>query len=236
MRIVRSYFKGWNWFEIALLTLGIVLPLAVGIPLQSDGLQIATVMIWLTAVLLYAKAKPESYIFDIVATTLYIIVAFQASLFGEFIVQAFIAMPLMLYGMVNWLRNLRKDKKYGTVVKIKKVTVREVIIVFASQMIMSVGYFFLLGAFDTVFLWVSTAAVSVGVFAMYFMARRSIVSLFGFIALDLLQIALWILIVASGAASSAVMIVLPFMLLVNDIYGIFSWNKLTDNQESSAKS
>jgi nicotinamide mononucleotide transporter len=226
VRAIRNYFKGWNWFEIAFMVVAVVAPVVVGIILKSNILHIATCSVWLFSAMLLAKAKPEGYFFDIGSSVLYPIVAFQERLFGEVIVQVFIILPIAVYGLISWLRNKRVDRKVGTVAKLRNVRWKEVLLVALSQVVMGVGYFFLLRAFDTAFLWISTVLLCIVIFSTYFLARRCIFGFIGFIVTDVLQIAIWVLITVTVSPTVGVMIIAPFMLLINDIYGVINWTKL----------
>jgi len=227
---IHRYFKGWNWFEITYLCVVIVLPIIVGVLLRSSILQIITTIIWLVVSILLAKGKPEGTVLDLVACILYPIVAFQQALYGEVITQLFVILPLCIYAVFSWLRNRRRDDKKGEVAIIKKINWKEVFIVVTAQVIMGIGYFFLLQFFGTSFLWLSTILMAVVVFSQYFMARRCMIGYVGFVITDFLQIAIWILVAVTFDVSSAVMVIVPAMLLITDVYGIIEWRKLYKTQ------
>ena len=230
MRFIKRYFKGWNWFEITFLIGSITIPLIIGIIFKSSGLEIATTVFTLLVSLFFAKAKIEGYFLSFVSLPLYILVSLQAKFYGEVIICAVILFPVAIYGTANWLRNKLTDKKKGQVIRVSHTSWRELTLVILSQSIMFVGYFFLLKAFNTAYLIVSTISVTTSVIAAYLVARRSQLGLLGYVFNDIVVIILWALVVASGSTNSIVILVMPCMYLINDIYGTFAWLKLRKRQ------
>ena len=69
------------------------------------------------------------------------------------------------------------------------------------------------------------------VLASYFEARRSELSLFCYIANDIVIITLWIMPVIAGETALISVLVGPILLLINDIYGSYNWKKLKEVQK-----
>lgn len=67
--------------------------------------------------------------------------------------------------------------------------------------------------------------------ASYFEARRSELSLFCYIANDIVIITLWIIPVIAGTTALISVLVGPILLLINDIYGSYNWKKLKETQK-----
>jgi len=49
-----------------------------------------------------------------------------------------------VWGFVQWIKNRRQDEKQGKVVIVNKVKSKECLLLLASQLVMGVGYYFLL--------------------------------------------------------------------------------------------
>lgn len=92
-------------------------------------------------------------------------------------------------------------------------------------------YFFILKLFNTDLLVISSLSVVTSVLASYFEARRSELSLFCYIANDIVIITLWLIPIISGQTQLISVIVGPILLLINDIYGSYNWKKLKEKQE-----
>jgi len=232
----KNYFRGWNWFEIGFLIASIVVPIAVGIPLGSGPIEIISANVTLIAAILFAKGKIEGYIFAFTAIPLYMIIAWHKQLFGELIIQAAIVYPLVLYGFINWWRFRSGKSSADTHTLVGHTSWREILIVVFSQLVLLVGYYFLLQYFGTRFLVLSSLSISAAVIGNYLIARRCQFGPGVFIPSDIILIILWSFVIADGGGGgAAVKLVMPIMFLVNDIYGVFEWRALAARQKKSRK-
>ncbi|MCL2587529.1 MAG: nicotinamide riboside transporter PnuC [Firmicutes bacterium] len=226
---VTNYFRGWNVFEIAFFIAALVVPLAIGIPLGSSALEIASSSATLITAILFSKGKLEGYFLALVAMTLYTIVAFRVELFGEMIIQVAIVFPITIFGFVTWARFRNKDK--GDTVLVGYVGKREFIIIISTQLVMLIGYYFLLEAFNTRFAALGAISIATAVVGNYLIARRCQFGPGVFIPSDIALIVLWSLVIADGGGAGAIVkLVMPIMFLINDIYGIFEWRRLKREQ------
>ena len=85
--------------------------------------------------------------------------------------------------------------------------------------------------FNTDLLILSSCSIVTSVLASYFEARRSELSLFCYIANDLILITLWIIPIIKGNTTLISVLVGPILLLINDIYGSYNWKKLKNKQK-----
>ena len=122
-----------------------------------------------------SKGKVESYFVGFVSVFFYGIISYNQNYYGELIITAFLTFPIMIIGIISWLRH--QDKEDDTVI-ISSLSKKEITIAFLSQLILFWIYYFLLKAFNTDLLVISTISVVTSVLASYFEARRSELSLF----------------------------------------------------------
>ena len=134
----------------------------------------------------------------------------------------------MIIGIISWLRHL--DKENDTVI-ISSLSKKEIIITLLSQLALFWIYYFILKAFNTDLLVISTFSVVTSVLASYFEARRSELSLFCYIANDLVIITLWLIPIINGQTELISVLVGPILLLINDIYGSYNWSRLKKLQK-----
>ena len=85
--------------------------------------------------------------------------------------------------------------------------------------------------FNTDLLMISSLSVVTSVLASYFEARRSELSLFCYIANDFVIITLWLIPIIGGDVELIPVLVGPFLLLINDIYGSFNWSRMKKQQK-----
>ena len=134
----------------------------------------------------------------------------------------------MIIGIISWLRHQDEE---DDVVIISSLSKKEITIALASQLVLFWVYYFILKAFNTSLLVISSISVVTSVLASYFEARRSELSLFCYIANDLVIITLWLMPIIGGDTALISVLVGPVLLLINDIYGSYNWRRLKKAQE-----
>lgn len=219
-------FKDWTKFEILFLFIGTLLALILTPVFNGTIIDLLYTLLYFWTALLLAKGKYSCYIIGIISTFFYAYVSYTNNYYGEIIISMFCTLPLMIIGLINWLKN-QDDTK--TVI-IKEINKKELIIVLLSQAIMFSGYYYLLKYFNTSNLFVSTLSIVASLIATYLTARRSEYGFIGFIINDLILITLWGLPVINGNLNLIPVLLCPLLLLINDIYGVYNWKKLKEEQ------
>lgn len=219
-------FKDWTKFEIMFLFIGTLLALILTPVFNGTIIDLLYTLLYFWTALLLAKGKYSCYIIGIISTFFYAYVSYTNSYYGEIIISMFCTLPLMIVGLINWLKN---QDDTNTVI-IKEITKKELIIVLLSQAIMFNGYYYLLKYFNTSNLFVSTLSIVASLIATYLTARRSEYGFIGFIINDLILITLWGLPVIKGSLNLIPVLLCPVLLLINDIYGVYNWKKLKEQQ------
>ena len=219
-------FKDWTKFEILFLFIGTLLALILTPVFNGTIIDLLYTLLYFWTALLLAKGKYSCYIIGIISTFFYAYVSYTNSYYGEIIISMFCTLPLMIVGLINWLKN---QDDTNTVI-IKEITKKELIIVLLSQVIMFSGYYYLLKYFNTSNLFVSTLSIVASLIATYLTARRSEYGFIGFIINDLILITLWGLPVINGNLNLIPVLLCPVLLLINDIYGVYNWKKLKELQ------
>lgn len=225
---MKKIFKNWTKFESIFLLCGTLLALILTPLFRGKLVDLLYTLLYFWTALLLAKGKYSCYIIGIISTFFYSYVSYTNNYYGEIIISMFCTLPLMIIGLLNWLKH-QDDTK--TVI-IKEITKKELIIVLVSQVIMFGGYYYLLKYFNTSNLIISTLSIVASLIATYLTARRSEYGFIGFIINDLVLITLWGLPVITGKTSLIPVVLCPVLLLVNDIYGVYNWKRLKKIQRS----
>ncbi len=118
---------------------------------------------------------------------------------------------------------------------INTLSKREIALSFLSQVPLYWFYYFILKIFNTDLLVISSLSVVTSVLASYFEARRSELSLFCYIANDFVIITLWLIPIIGGKTELIPVLVGPFLLLVNDIYGSYNWSRMKKQQKENSQ-
>lgn len=177
------------------------------------------------------KGKVECYLVGFVSIFFYGIVSYSQGYYGELLITALLTFPIMIIGIRDWLKHQDKE---NDVVIINTLSKKEIAISLLSQVPLYWFYYFILKMFNTDLLVISSLSVVTSVLASYFEARRSELSLFCYIANDLVIITLWLIPIINGNTELIPVLVGPLLLLVNDIYGSFNWRKMKQEQSKTS--
>ena len=228
MQYMYNYFKDWNLFEKLYLFVGIVVGILTSIIFNGTIIDSLYTITYLTTAILMSKGKVESYFIGIISVFFYGIVSYNQGYYGELLITIFLTFPMMIIGIISWLKHQDKDED---VVIISSLSKKEIVFAFSSQLILFWVYYFLLKAFNTDLLMISSLSIVTSVLATYFEARRSELSLFCYVANVLILITLWMIPIINGVTSLISVLIGPMLLLVNDIYGSYNWKRLKDIQK-----
>lgn len=230
--MIKNYFKDWTKFELTFLITGLIISTLSSVIFEGTIIDTLYTSLYLITALLMSKGKVESYFVGLVSVFFYAIISYNQGYYGELIITAFLTFPIMIIGIVSWLRHQDKE---DDVVIISSLSKKEIITAFGLQIILFWAYYFLLKAFDTDLLVISSISVVTSVLASYFEARRSELSLFCYMANDIVIITLWLIPIILGDTALISVLVGPILLLVNDIYGSYNWNKMKKKQKEKNK-
>ena len=226
--MIKKYFEDWNKFEKSFLICGLLTSIISSIIFNGTVIDTLYTSLYLITALLMSKGKVECYFVGFVSVFFYGIVSYNQGYYGELIITAFLTFPIMIIGIISWLRH--QDKEEDTVI-ISSLSKKEITIALLSQLVLFWIYYFILKAFNTDLLVISTMSVVTSVLASHFEARRSELSLFCYIANDLVIITLWLIPIISGQIELISVLVGPILLLINDIYGSYNWRRLKNQQK-----
>ena len=132
--------KSWTKFEILFLILGTALALVLTPIFKGTVIDLGYTLLYFWTALLLAKGKYACYIIGIISTFFYAYVSYTNNYYGEVIISMCCTLPLMIIGLINWLKH---QDDTNTVI-IKDITRKELIIVLISQAVLFYGYYYLL--------------------------------------------------------------------------------------------
>ena len=226
---MKKLFKNWSILELFLLTCCPIVVLVVGIIFKSDALTIITSIGGIVCGMLLAKGFAMGQFFGALIAILYSIVSFKNGFYGEMLIYLLIALPMYIWGVIEWLRHKNKETKS---VQINSISIKEWVIVGICSVLVFIGSYFLLKALNTNELIVSTMSFNFSILARYLLARRCKYGFASYIIYDLILIVLWGIPIIQGDLTLLVMLVNPIVNLVNDSYGFINWTKLQRKQKN----
>ena len=227
MKKILSYFNELSLFEKGLWIVSVIAVLlssaATGF---GDPLSTIASLIGVTALIFVAKGYVIGQVLTIVFAFFYGFISFFFCYYGELITYLGMSAAMAALATVEWLRNPYKGTKE---VKIKKLTPLSAVLLFVSCALVTFAFYFILKAFGTASLVVSTFSVTTSYLASALTFLRSPYYALAYAANDIVLIVLWI--IASLSDISCIPMTVCFiMFFANDIYGFYNWKRMAENQ------
>jgi len=192
-------------------------------------LTLAASLIGATSLIFIAKGNPFGQLLMIIFGVVYAVISYRFAYYGEMITYLGMTGPMSLFALVSWLKNPYNGNR--SEVKVARIGMGEVALMFILTAIVTVLFYFVLDAFNTSNLIPSTISVTTSFLAAYLTFKRNPCFALAYAANDVVLIVLWIL--ASIEDISYLSVVICFiMFLFNDLYGYISWLRMQKRQES----
>ena len=197
---------------------------------RESYLTLIASLIGVTSLIFAAKGNPVSQVLMIVFSILYGIISYSFAYYGEMITYLGMTLPMSAVALVAWLRHPYQGKKAE--VQVNRIGKTDVIWMLLLTVAVTVAFYFILEAFDTANLLLSTVSVTTSFLAVFLTFRRSPYYALAYAANDIVLIVLWIL--ASLEDIHYVSVVVCFVVFfVNDMYGFISWRRMAKRQRVS---
>ena len=225
MKKILSYFSKTElilWFSSLL-----IITLSFLIFDRENFLTLIASLIGSTSLIFSAKGNPFGQFLMIIFSILYGIISFSFAYYGEMITYLGMTGPMALFALVSWIRNPYNDNKAE--VRVNRIKSKEIIFMFILSAVITLGFYFILKAFNTSYLFFSTLSVTTSFIAVYLTFRRSPHFALAYAVNDIVLIVLWSL--ATTYDISYLSVIICFvMFLVNDLYGFFNWLRMQKSQ------
>lgn len=221
-------FRDLTRFEKAL---WIVSMLVVGVSslFSGEGAVLSAIasLIGVTALIFVAKGYVFGQIMTVAFAVLYGIISYFLAYYGEMITYLCMSAPAALVTIVEWLHHPYAGTKE---VKVRRITKWHFLVVTILTALVTVAFYFILGALGNARLIVSTISVTTSFLASSLTFLRSPYYALAYAANDIVLIVLWIL-AAMKNISYLPMVFCFVMFLFNDIYGFYSWKCMQKRQK-----
>ena len=214
--------KNLNKFEICLWIISaVVVTLSFLVAVKKDYMTLTASLIGVTALIFMAKGDVLGQLLSVFFAVFYAIVSYKFRYFGEMITYLGMTAPSALIAVITWLKNPYAEKQ----VRVSRVTEKKVFWILVLSIPVTILFDFILKAFGTSNLLVSTLSVTTSFLASMFSIFRSPYYAVAYALNDIVLIILWIL--ASIADISFLPMVFCFlMVLINDLSAYYNWLKI----------
>lgn len=137
--------------------------------------------------------------------------------------------PIALASVISWLRHPYKGSDE---VEVAVLSRRNTVVMWVSAMIVTVAFYFILGALGNANLLVSTVSVTTSFLASYLTLFRSPYYAVAYATNDIVLIAIWVM--ASMTDIKYLSMVVCFVaFFANDMYGFFNWKRMQRQQKDN---
>lgn len=229
MKYLES-FKQLNTFERILWAVSLVVVTASFLLTpQKDYLSLAASLIGVTALIFVAKGLVLGQILTVIFSVFYGIISVVFGYYGEAITYLLMTAPMAMAAIISWIRHPFEDSDEVEVAKLNKSTK---IILAVLTVVVTVAFYFILGALGNKNLIVSTLSVTTSFVAASLTFLRSPYYAIGYSLNDIVLIVLWILAAISNPQYIP-MIFCFVMFLANDLYGFVYWRRMEKRQKEN---
>lgn len=230
MEKVKGLINYFSKFEIILWSFSVLSIIISFIVFdRSNYLTLCASLIGVTSLIFCAKGNPFGQILMIIFSTIYGIISFSFSYYGEMLTYMGMTLPMSVFSLVTWLKNPYKDNK--SEVEVYKLEKKDIYLMIASTIVVTIAFYFILKHFNTANLLPSTVSITTSFIAAFLTFKRSPFFALAYATNDIVLIVLWVL--ATKEDISYVSVIICFVVfLFNDLYGFFNWLKMQKRQQN----
>ena len=224
---IKNPFNDLTKFEFKLwLVSMIVVSASFLLATERDYLTLIASLIGVTALIFVAKGYVVGQVLTVVFALFYGIISFYFQYYGEMLTYMCMTAPIALMAVISWIKHPYKNSNE---VEVRKMKLKEALFMIVLALIVTIIFYFVLGALNTANLLFSTISVTTSFLACYLTYMRNPFYAIAYAANDIVLIVLWIL--ASVENISYLPMVFCFvMFFVNDMYGFINWRKMENRQ------
>ncbi len=226
---MKKFFKQFTKFEIVLFFGSLAVILISFFAFRNERyLYLAASIVGLLLLTFSAKGSFIGQIFTLIFAALYGFISYSYAYYGEMLTYLGMSAPIAVAALISWVRNPAKSGRAE--VKVNTLSHKEYIFMFFLSVAVTVAFGFILKAFNTANLVLSTISVFSSFTASYLTLRRSRFYAIAYAVNDIVLIVLWAL--AAAETPQYIAMVINFVVfLANDTHGFINWTKMQLRQK-----
>lgn len=196
----------------------------------ANPLTLVASLIGVTSLIFNARGNPIGQALMIVFSVLYGVISYSFRYFGEMITYLGMTAPMAVAALVSWLRHPFAGRH--SEVRVGRLSPRELPVLAVVSALVTFGFYWILRAFDTPNLPLSTLSVTTSFLAVWLTFRRSPWYALAYAANDAVLIALWVLAAVSDRQYVSVVVCFA-VFFFHDLYGLYCWFGMRRRQETA---
>ena len=224
-KFLKSEFTGWKPFDVIWLVLATAVILGLSIYWKDTWISLGAAVTGVICVILTGKGKRSSFIFGVVNTVLYAIVAMEAKYYGEVMLNLIYYLPLNFVGFVAWKKHMNDES--GEVIK-ERLNLKQSAVIYAITAIAIVIYGYILKRLGGNLPYIDSMSTVISVVAQILCLKRLMEQWVLWIVVDVVTVIMWAINFINGGESIATLAMWS-IYLVNAFIMFFHWYREAKN-------
>ena len=220
-KFVKSELSGWKPFDVIWLVFATAVILGLSIYWKDSPVSLWAAVTGVCCVILTGKGKRSSFIFGLVNTILYAIVALWAKYYGEVMLNLIYYLPMNFVGFIAWKKYMNDDT--GEVIK-ERLSLSKSIVVYAITAVSIVIYGFILKRMGGILPYVDSMSTVVSVVAQILSIKRLTEQWVLWIVVDIVTVFMWAVDFMKGGESISTLAMWS-IYLINAFIMFIRWYK-----------
>ena len=220
-KFVKSELSGWKPFDVIWLVFATAVILGLSIYWKDSPVSLWAAVTGVCCVILTGKGKRSSFIFGLVNTILYAIVALWAKYYGEVMLNLIYYLPMNFVGFIAWKKYMNDDT--GEVIK-ERLSLSKSIVVYAITAVSIVIYGFILKRMGGNLPYVDSMSTVVSVVAQVLSIKRLTEQWVLWIVVDIVTVFMWAVDFMKGGESISTLAMWS-IYLINAFIMFVRWYK-----------
>lgn len=220
-KFIKEELSGWRKLEVTWLLIACAVIVGLSVYWQDTLMGIISSTTGVACVVCTGKGKLSAYIFGLVNSVLYAIIAYEATLYGETMLNALYYVPMQFVGFYIWSKNMNSDTH--EVEKRHMKNLGRVLMVLAIA-IFTVAYGFLLKYLGDAMPFVDAFTTVSSVVAMIVSVRMFSEQWWIWIAVDVFTVYMWACNFLAGNDNMATLL-MWIVYLGNAVIMCIRWEK-----------
>lgn len=219
--MIKNEFKGWKLLEIIWLVVACSIITGLSIYWGDNLMGIISALTGVICVILTGKGKLSAYLFGLVNCVLYAIIAYEAKLYGETMLNLIYYVPMQFIGFYIWNKNMNKESHEVNKVHMKNKTR---LLWLAIMIIGTIVYAFILKALGDAMPLVDSFTTFSSIVAMIVSVKMYAEQWWIWIAVDVFSVYMWWVNFSAGSDNMATLL-MWVVYLGNAIIMCIKWEK-----------
>ena len=218
---IRNELSGWRKAEVLWLAIACAVITGLSIYWGDSLMGIISSVTGVVCVVLTGKGKLSAYIFGLVNSVLYAIISYQATLYGETMLNALYYVPMQFVGFYVWSKNMNAESHEVRKRRMKLMHVILLVVIIAAS---TYFYGLLLQHLGDAMPFVDSFTTVSSVFAMIVSVWMFAEQWWIWVAVDVFSVYMWWCDFQSGSDNMATLL-MWIVYLGNAVIMLIKWEK-----------